>query len=123
MPRKRDLNREAQIQHSLYEQGVPKAEIARKLNVSPPTVSRVVGPSPGQWATAEIRRRIEMIELEASSLAECAFWSSKISIPWGQSLGQKIRSILSRWPTPQVQDLYRNEKLELHTGYISEPRR
>ena len=45
MPRKRDLNREAQIQH-LYEQGVRTTEIARKLNVSRPTVSRVVGPQP-----------------------------------------------------------------------------
>ena len=122
MPRKRDLNRGAQIQH-LYEQGVSKAEIVRKLNVSWPTISRVVGPSPGKWTTEEIRRRIEMIELEVSLLAECAFWFSKISTPWGQSFEQRIRDILSRWPTPLVQELYRNEKLELHTGYRRDPQR
>ena len=122
MPRPRNLTREAQIQE-LFRQGLSNAEIARRLDVSPPTVCRVLGPRLGQWAMPEIIRRIEMIELEASLLAECAYWFSKVPTPWGQSFGQRIRDILSRWPTPLVQELYRNEKLELHTGYRRDPQR
>ena len=122
MARKRDLKRDAQI-HELYRQGLSNAEITRRLDVSPPTVSRVLGPRLGQWTMREMVQRIEMLELEASLLAECAYWFSKVPSPWGQSLGQRIRDILSRWPTPKVRELYQNEKLELHTGYIRDPLR
>ena len=122
MPRKRDLNREAFIRE-LHRQGFSNAEIARRFDVSPPTVSRVLGPRLGQWTMTEIVQRIEMLELEASLLAECAYWFSKVPTPWGQSLGQRIRDILSRWPTPKVRQLYQNEKLELHTGYVRDPLR
>lgn len=122
MPRTRDLKRDAQIQE-LYRQGLSNAEIARRLNIWPATVSQVLGPRLGQWTVLEIVQRIEMLELEASLLAECAYLFSKIPNPWGQSLGQKIKSILLRWPTPKVRELYQNEKLELHTGYVQDPRR
>ena len=121
MPRHHDSKRETQIQE-LYRQGLSNAEIARRLNVSPPTVSRVLGPRPGQWSMEEIVRRIEILEKEASLLAECSYLFSKIPTPWGQSLGQKIKSILLCWPTPLVRELYMNEKLELHTGYERGPR-
>lgn len=122
MPRKGDLTRGACIQE-LHRQGLANAEIARKLNASRPIVSRIVGSSPGRLTVEEIKQRIEMVELEASLLAECAYWFSKVPTPWGQSFGQRIRDILSRWPTPLVQELYRNEKLELHTGYRRDPQR
>jgi len=118
----RNLEREERILQ-LHRQGLTNAEIARKLNVSRPTVSRIVGPSPGRLTVEEIKQRIEMVELEASLLAECAYWFSKVPTPWGQSFGQRIRAILSRWPTPLVQELYRNEKFELHTGYRRDPQR
>ena len=118
MARPRNLEREERILQ-LHRQGLSNAEIARRLDVSPPTISRVLGPRLGQWTMAEIVRRIEMIELKASLLAECAYWFSKVPTPWGQ----RIRDILSRWPTPLVQELYRNEKLELHTGYRRDPQR
>lgn len=66
------------------------------LDVSPTIVSPVLCPRLGQWTMVETVQRIEMIELEASVLAKCAFWFSKISPPWGLSLGQRIRDILSR---------------------------
>lgn len=122
MPRHHDLKREAQIRE-LFQQGVSNAEIARRLDVSPATVNRVLGPRLGQWTMAEIVRRIEMNELESSLLAECCYWFSKVPTPWGQSLGQRIRSILSRWPTPTIRELYQSEKLELHTGYVQDPQR
>lgn len=121
MSRDRDFKREAQIQE-LHRQGLPNAEIARRLNVSPTTVSRVAGSGSGRWSKEEVMQRIVDLELEASLLVECCHWLSKVPNPWGQSLAARIRDILSRWPTPMMWQLYQNEKLELYTGYVRDPR-
>jgi transcriptional regulator with XRE-family HTH domain len=122
MPRSKNVDRDLKI-CELHRQGLRDSEIARELGVSRATVSRVLTPGPEQSPVVDLMRRIERLELEASLLAECMYWFSKIPSPWGQHLYQRVRSILCRWPTPLMHELYQNEKLDLHTGYIRSPER
>ena len=124
MPRPGNAKRDARIKE-LYRMGLRNVEIARQLRTSQATVSRVLNLSsdPVEREIAQLQGRIDILELQNSLLAEGLFVLSTIRTTLGQSLFEKIKAILLRWPAPLFRERYANQKLELHTGYGRDPQR
>src|ERR1041385_8293238 len=111
MPRARNAKRDQRI-IELFRQGLRNVEIAHQLRTSQATVSRVLNLSsdPIERELAQMWGRIESIELQNSLLAEGLFVLSTIRTTLGQTLFEKIKAILLRWPTPLFRERYANQK-------------
>lgn len=112
MPRKSDLKRELEIRR-LRTDGMTVREIAKAVNASPSTVSRVLRKDPNRATLATQDERLQTLEKKMAVIAEALAVIANIVLQYhGPNPKNRLLEVLiQKWPDPYF-------KFEMHAGRL-----